>query len=381
MSSDDAELPSPPEHDGLRSGKRRLRPGLLVALVAALVLLCCGGGLSAFTLDQLNGTSVGNAAFTCGKKGVIDPGKQMPQIGPYGEDQVRNAAVIINIGHDMKVPPRGWIVAVATAMQESSLTNHGFLGARNDHDSLGLFQQRPSQGWGTPEEIMDPRYASKKFYQKLLTVPNWATIPLTMAAQAVQHSAYPDAYAKHEPLATTVVNTLADGAGLAAASGAELKCAGPGEIAASGWTVPVKAGIVSGFRTPQRPTHNGVDLGAPRHTKIHAASAGVVIVSKCDLGNCDNDGSPSTPGCGWFVDILHADNVITRYCHMVQRPFVSVGDRVSAGQIIGLVGTSGHSSGPHLHYETHLNGDRSFAGGVDPMPFMAERGVPLGEAP
>ncbi|WP_034590897.1 M23 family metallopeptidase [Hamadaea tsunoensis] len=362
--------------------RRRPRPALWIALTATLVLLCCGGGLSAFTLDQLSGGSdVTNQAFTCGKKGVLDPGKQMPRIGPYGEDQVRNAAIIIKTGHDLKIPPRGWIIAVATAMQESNLINHGFLGARNDHDSLGLFQQRPSQGWGTPEQVMDPVYASKKFYEKLIKIPGWATLPLTVAAQTVQRSAYPDAYAKHEPLATTIVNTLADGAGLAVAAASELQCATAGEIAASGWTVPVKADIVSGWRTSDRPTHNGVDLGASRYTRIHAAAAGVVIVSKCDIGNCDHDGSPSTPGCGWFVDILHADNVITRYCHMVQRPFVSVGDRVTVGQVIGLVGTSGHSSGPHLHFETHLNGDRSFDGAVNPVPFMAARGVPLGAAP
>jgi murein DD-endopeptidase MepM/ murein hydrolase activator NlpD len=379
--SDDDFLTEAIESDNRRGRQWGRRPALWIALVTTLVLLCCGGGLAAFTLDQLSGTNLTNSAFTCGQKGVVDPAKDMPRIGPYDEDQIRNAAIIINVGHDMKVPPRGWVIAVATAMQESSLINHGFLGAANDHDSLGLFQQRPSMGWGTPEEIMDPRYSSKKFYQKLIQVPNWATVPLTVAAQAVQRSAYPDAYAKHEPLATTIVNTLADGAGLAAAAVADPKCAETGEIAASGWTVPVVASIVSGFRPPDRPTHNGVDLGASRYTRIHAAAAGVVIVSKCDVGNCDHDGSPSTPGCGWFVDILHADNVITRYCHMVQRPFVMVGDRISAGQVIGLVGTSGHSSGPHLHFEVHLNGDRSFAGAVNPVPFMAERGAALGGKP
>jgi len=380
--TDDDFLAAATESDELRGHRRRrLRPAVWIALVATLGLLCCGGGLSAFTLDQLGGASLTNSALTCGQKGVIDPSKEMPRIGPYGGDQIRNAAIIINVGHDMKISPRGWIIAVATAIQESSLINHGFLGTHNDKDSLGLFQQRPSMGWGTPEQIMDPRDASKKFYQKLITVPNWATIPLTDAAQAVQRSAYPDAYSKHEPLATTIVNTLADGAGLAAAAVANLRCAAAGEIAASGWTVPVVAGIVSGFRTPERPTHNGVDLGASRYTRIHAAAAGVVIVSKCDVGNCDHDGSPSTPGCGWFVDILHADNVITRYCHMVQRPFVTVGDRVSAGQVIGLVGTSGHSSGPHLHFETHLNGDRSFGGAVNPIPFMAARGAAVGGKP
>jgi murein DD-endopeptidase MepM/ murein hydrolase activator NlpD len=140
---------------------------------------------------------------------------------------------------------------------------------------------------------------------------------------------------------------------------------------------------VSGFRTPERPDHNGVDLGAGRGTPVRAAAAGVVIVSHCDTDDtppysCDDDGSPQTPGCGWFVDILHADGVMTRYCHMVQRPKVDVGQSVAAGEVIGITGTSGHSSGPHVHFEVHLGGDRSGAGAIDPVPFMREHGAPLG---
>jgi hypothetical protein len=84
---------------------------------------------------------------------------------------------------------------VATAIQESSLHNLGNQGPHNDHDSLGLFQQRPSQGWGTAEQLTNPVYAAGKFYDKLLSIPGWEQMPLTQAAQAVQHSAYPDAYA------------------------------------------------------------------------------------------------------------------------------------------------------------------------------------------
>ena len=125
-----------------------------------------------------------------------------------GPDQIRNAAIVIRTGQDLQVPPRGWVIAVATAMQESSLTNHGHLGAINDHDSLGLFQQRPSQGWGTAEQIMNPVYSSTKFYNKLTQIPGWLALPLTVAAQQVQISAYPNAYAKHEPMATLIVNQL-----------------------------------------------------------------------------------------------------------------------------------------------------------------------------
>ncbi|MEM5874189.1 MAG: hypothetical protein QW065_05340, partial [Acidilobaceae archaeon] len=71
------------------------------------------------------------------------------------------------------VPPRGWVIAIATAIQESGLRNLGHLGVRNDHDSLGLFQQRPSMGWGTPEQLQDPVYASTKFYEKLVRCSQW----------------------------------------------------------------------------------------------------------------------------------------------------------------------------------------------------------------
>jgi biotin carboxyl carrier protein len=362
-------------------GKRLIKPGLIIAVTAVLAFLCCGGAVSALIFGDLtNSQSNLLSALGCGGTDSISVNGEFDRIGPYGPDQIRNAAIIIRAGQDLGVPPRGWVIAVATAMQESSLVNHGFLGAANDHDSLGLFQQRPSQGWGTPEQIMDPVYSSKKFYSKLLQVPNWLGLPLTVAAQWVQGSAYPNAYAKHEPMASTIVNQLTNGAARAVLVGGQLRCAGFGEIAASGWTAPVGAHIVSGFRTPERPAHNGVDLGASRNTPIRAAASGVVIRSLCDVGGCDHDGSIGTPGCGWFVEVLHADQVITRYCHMNQRPFVNVGDRVTAGQVIGVVGTTGNSSGPHLHFEVHLDGDRSSRGAVNPEIFMAGKGAPLGVA-
>src|SRR5206468_1395325 len=175
-------------------------------------------------------------------------------------------------------------------------------------------------GWGTPAQIMDPVYASTKFYEKLVTVAGWQTMALTVAAQKVQRSAFPDAYAKHEPLATLVVNLLTDGAGRAVGALVDLRCVEAGEISASGWTVPVRGPIVSGFRPPSRPNHFGVDIGVPKGTVIHAAAAGVVITARCDVlaeRDCNHDGRPSTPGCGWYVNILHAGGVMTTYCHMV----------------------------------------------------------------
>lgn len=109
-------------------------------------------------------------------------------------EQTANAATIAAVGLRMGVPPHGVTIALATAFQESKLRNLTY----GDRDSLGLFQQRPSQGWGTAATVQDPRLASQSFYQHLLRVPGWATLPVTMAAQRVQHSGAPEAYAQWE---------------------------------------------------------------------------------------------------------------------------------------------------------------------------------------
>lgn len=124
-------------------------------------------------------------------------------------DQAQDASVIATVGNRMGVPVFGIEIAEATAMQESKLTNldHG------DRDSLGLFQQRPSQGWGTAAQIMDPVYSSTKFFQALLQVPDWQSMTLAQAAQAVQRSADGSAYAEHQPDATVVATVFTGGAG------------------------------------------------------------------------------------------------------------------------------------------------------------------------
>jgi murein DD-endopeptidase MepM/ murein hydrolase activator NlpD len=145
------------------------------------------------------------------------------------------------------------------------------------------------------------------------------------------------------------------------------------------WMHPVSAGIVSGFRTIARPAHDGVDLGAVRNTPIRAANSGTVIRVVCNAstGNCDVDGSRTTAGCGWYVEVRHALNYVTRYCHMVRRPSVVVGQAVLTGQLLGYVGSSGSSSGPHLHFEVHSGTPATRLNAVDPIKFMAARGVPI----
>ena len=120
------------------------------------------------------------------------------------QDMMNNAQIIYQVGVALGVPQYGDIIAVATATQESKLTNLDY----GDRDSLGLFQQRPSQGWGTAAQIMDPLYASTQFYNALLKVPDWQSLPLTAAAQDVQESGFPDAYAQWQTIATEIVGTL-----------------------------------------------------------------------------------------------------------------------------------------------------------------------------
>ena len=119
-------------------------------------------------------------------------------------DQADNAALIVATTVRRDLPDRAATVGLATAIQESKLRNLNYGHA----DSLGLFQQRPSQGWGTPEQVTDPVYATDTFFDHLVQVPGWEDLPVTEAAQAVQRSAYPDAYADHESSARTWASGL-----------------------------------------------------------------------------------------------------------------------------------------------------------------------------
>jgi hypothetical protein len=137
------------------------------------------------------------------------PGGQ--QVFQPTTEQLRNARSIIETGKKLGLPPRAWVIALATAMQESTLRNLGHLGTANDHDSLGLFQQRPSAGWGTPAQVTNPSYAATKFYQGLAEVDGWQKLPVTVAAQEVQVSAYPNHYAKWEKQAGYLVEAFGKG--------------------------------------------------------------------------------------------------------------------------------------------------------------------------
>ena len=119
-------------------------------------------------------------------------------------DQAANAAIIAAVAVRRQLPARAATIGITTAVQESKLRNIEY----GDRDSLGLFQQRPSQGWGTREQILDPVYASGQFFDALAKVDGYERMPITQVAQRVQRSAFPDAYADHEPQGRAMASAL-----------------------------------------------------------------------------------------------------------------------------------------------------------------------------
>jgi hypothetical protein len=191
----------------LAAALRRLRlPALLnpalrhslYGLVLPALIVAGGPLLGQTTSDAVAAVGGAPAPAACA------PDIEGDTVAGYGPDQLANAAVIVQVGKDMGVPERGQLVALATAMQESGLRNLNY----GDRDSLGLFQQRPSQGWGSRAQVTDPAYAAGQFYAHLKKVRDYQKLPVWQAAQAVQRSGYPTKYSDHEDAAAQVLGAV-----------------------------------------------------------------------------------------------------------------------------------------------------------------------------
>lgn len=187
--------------------------GALVSLCAtgplllAVPILAIGAGTASASCSTGGAQTVNAGAVAKQVKAILHGGDKGKVSVPGLDDpveQVPNAKTIQATGVAMNIPARGQVVALATALQESGLRNLTY----GDRDSLGLFQQRPSQGWGTANQILDPVHASTKFYEGLKKVSGWQSLSITQAAQAVQRSGFPEAYAKWEPLATALQRAI-----------------------------------------------------------------------------------------------------------------------------------------------------------------------------
>ncbi len=299
--------------------------------------------------------------------------------------QLTHAATIIETGSGIDgVTREGLVIALMAALTESTLrmltntstypesANYPNDGDGSDHDSLGLFQMRPQSGWGTVAELMDPTYQAQAFFggptgpnhpspRGLLDIPGWEQMDKGEAAQAVEVSAYPDRYRNYGLVAETILTTLT-GTTTTASAGAstggttvpavQTVAAEPSRV-----VFPVPAGtwvLTSEYGPRVHPIsgessfHTGTDFAAPDGTPILAAADGTVTVAEF------------SGGYGGLIVIEHTLNgqtVATAYGHMWETGIhVQPGDTVAAGQHIGDIGSSGNSTGPHLHFEVRHGG-------------------------
>ena len=282
----------------------------------------------------------------------------------------KNAALIVKIGANRpeKLTDHDIQAAIGVAIQESHITN---LLVAVDHDSLGIYQQRPSaKTWGTAEQIVDPVHAINAFYDHLVKIDpekrkGMTLVEIGIAVQNPSVSAYTRNW-KWDDIAKEIVATYKTG-GSSDLSGSI--CSASAGVSTGEWQLPLTEGsycVLDGYGMRVNPyshktkMHNGIDLACDNGDPIYAAHAGEVTFagSNGSLGN--------------YVELDHGD-VTTGYGHMVRiADNISSGGTVSAGQLLGYVGSTGGSTGPHLHFEVKVNGKFT-----EPIAFMEEQGVKI----
>ncbi|GAB2473338.1 hypothetical protein GCM10007967_30100 [Xylanimonas ulmi] len=349
-----------------------------------------GPGACAITIPLLTATLAGQS---CGAVIVRNVPSSLDATTKAGDavrldaTQLGHAATIITVGNAIDGVGRdGIVVALMAALTESRLrmlANTSTYpqtaalphdGDGSDHDSIGLFQMRPLAGWGTPAELMDPTYQARAFFggptgpnhgspRGLLDIPNWDSLAPSAAAQAVEVSAYPDRYATFEPVAAAILDALttpAPSGGMRAETTAIVFPLPPGT-----WTHTSNFGMRVNPVTGIRRLHAGADYAAAPGTPILAVADGRVLT----VG--------PRGGLGNHIEVEHTINgatVVTIYGHLRDGGIhVTAGDIVRAGQQIGEVGSTGNSTGPHLHLEVHPGG--ASAAAIDPVPWLTAAGA------
>ncbi|GAA1996461.1 M23 family metallopeptidase [Microbacterium pumilum] len=306
--------------------------------------------------------------------------------------QLTHAATIITVGaQTVGVGRPGVVVAIMAALTESTLqmlanstaypesTAYPNDGDGSDHDSLGLFQMRPDAGWGIVAELMDASYQARAFFGGptgptggspggLLDIAGWHSLDPGVAAQAVEVSAYPDRYQNYQPVAEAILRAL-----IARSSSVGAR-EDPRVPETTRVVFPLPPGTYNdtssfGWRTDpftgKRTFHEGSDLTAAGGTPILAIADGLVTF----VGH--------NGGFGNLIIVEHrvgGDRVASYYAHMWDGGIhVVAGSSVAAGQHIGDVGSSGRSTGPHLHLEIHPGGPSHAP--VNAIDWLTEHGA------
>jgi hypothetical protein len=270
------------------------------------------------------------AADACPGLAQVGPGVTRTDLGPEWRQIV---AAAVAVGREMGVPERGWIVNISAGIQESRLTNLDH-GDGPGPDSRGYLQQRDP--WGPLAVRMDPAGAARLFYEHLQRVDGWETMPVTVAAQKVQGSGFPSAYARWEGLATELVNEVAGSTAVACSAQA-------GEVVAGGYALPLPREQI---HLPLAEHWNGgpyVDIPAPAGVPIRAMVGGTVAYT-----------SPGN-ACGLGMEVVTPAGARFMYCHSSRR-LVGNGAEVATGQVIAEVGSTGESTGNHLHVQIWAGG-------------------------
>lgn len=314
------------------------------------------------------------------------------QVLTLNRTQLTHAATIITVGSQTSGVGRpGVVVALMAALTESSLRMLANTGAYPessdfpndgngaDHDSLGLFQMRPAAGWGTVAQLMDSTYQARAFFggpggpnypspRGLLDIPGWQQLDPGEAAQAVEVSAYPDRYQDYRPVAETILTALtrptsAGEAGEAPVVAETTRVVFP--LPEGTWVRTSPFGWRTHPISGRRAFHAGADFAAPDGTPIYAVADGLVV--RADY----------TETGGGVIVIEHTiggQRLASTYIHMwANGIYVAPGEPVTAGQRIGDVGSSGQSTGPHLHLQIHPGGQG--ASTIDADTWLSEHGA------
>ncbi|MFV0435009.1 MAG: M23 family metallopeptidase [Leucobacter sp.] len=290
----------------------------------------------------------------------------------FSDVQLKHAETIISVGADRDVPEQGIKIALMVALVETNLRNlanptvPASMGLPNDgtgsdHDSVGLFQQRPSQGWGTVPQLMDPVYSAGKFYERLTGIPGWESLKPGDAAQKVQISAFPDRYAERAGEAEQLLGGSSTSAADCPAESADGVV--PVEVK-GGWAHPL--GNATTWSTYPGHAGGAVDFPVPVGTPVYAPAAGIV--------------RDFSEACGGTVIGVQNDQRYTTVFAHLSRVAVTPGTAVKAGQVIGYSGVSGSCvNGAHLHLEVRTGPNPAAYGSFTPAyRFMKSVGIDLG---
>jgi murein DD-endopeptidase MepM/ murein hydrolase activator NlpD len=280
-------------------------------------------------------------------KANISSGYLPGRPGQYGDttfdaEQLRNAATIASIGSQLAMSIRDIEIGIMTAITESGLRNLKY----GDRDSLGLFQQRPSAGWGTPEQVTDPEYAAKKFFNALKNISGREDMVPWMAAQAVQRSAYSDG-SNYQPN-WNEATAIYQGLNVSSYSGRDGYKPGRG-----GMHRPIHGPVTSGIHDAYT-GYPAYDFAGPEGRRVYAVGDGRISRSYDIAGPLPSDryhdaryGPYGSYGRVIYEQLDSGAEVL--FAHLKNR-FVEEGTRVLGGSVIGLSGSTGNSSGPHLHF-------------------------------